>query len=106
MWAVNGQDLKMCEGDFGLILPVTISGATFSAQDEVKMTIKDGMNGETVIEKTFSNISQNTVNLEITEEETALLPVGAYVYSLDWYQDGAFMCNIIPCASLKVGDKA
>ena len=61
MWAVNGQDLKMCEGDFGLILPVTISGATFSAQDEVKMTIKDGMNGETVIEKTFGNITGNTV---------------------------------------------
>lgn len=106
MWAVNGQDLKMCEGDFGLILPVTISGATFSAQDEVKMTIKDGMNGEVVIEKTFGNITGNTVNLEITEAETELLPVGAYVYSLDWFQDGAFMCNIIPSAQFKVVEKA
>lgn len=106
MWAVNGQDLKMCEGDFGLILPITISGATFSAQDEVKLTIKDAPNGEAILEKTFSNITDNTVELEITEAETALLPVGSYVYLLDWYQDGAFMCNIIPYASLKVGDKA
>lgn len=105
MWAVNGQDLKMCEGDFGLILPITISGATFSTQDEVKLTIKTAKNGETILAKTFSGISDNTVNLEITEEETALLSVGSYVYAMDWYQDGAFMCNIIPCANLKVGDK-
>ena len=25
---------------------------------------------------------------------------------LDWYQSGSFMCNIIPCATLKVVDKA
>ena len=106
MWVVNGQDLKMTEGDFGLKLPVTISGATFSNNDEVKLIIKDEKNGNTVITKTFDNITENTVDLEITEAETARLTVGSFVYSLDWYQDGAFMCNIIPCAALKVVDKA
>lgn len=106
MWNVNGQDLKMTEGDFGLQLPVTISGTTFAAADEVKLTIKDSANGTTIIEKTFSNITDNTVELEFTEEESELLPVGGYVYVLDWYQDGAFMCNIIPSASFRVVDKA
>ena len=105
MWVVNGQDLKMTEGDFGLELPITISGATFANNDEVKLIIKDEKNGNTVITKTFADITDNTVNLEITEEETALLKVGSFVYSLDWYQDGAFMCNIIPCAFFKVVDK-
>lgn len=104
MWEVSGNTLTMCEGDWGVQLPVTISGVTFAANDSVRITIK---NGETVlIEKDYNNISENTVNLEFTEAESALLPVGKYSYSLDWYQDGAFMCNIIPNAILRVGDKA
>ena len=105
-WNVNGQNLSMAEGDYGLILPVTISGVTFSNNDEVKFIVKDGMNGEVILMKVFTNIVDNTFNLEITEADTALLPVGMYVYSLDWYQDGAFMCNIIPSAHIKVVDKA
>ena len=96
----------MTEGDFGVELPITISGATFSASDEIGLTIKTAANGTTIITKTFSDISQNTVVLELTEAESALLGVGSYVYSLDWYQDGAFLCNIVPCASFMVVDKA
>lgn len=106
MWKVTGQTLTMTEEDFGLALPVTISGATFAANDEVKFTLKTGVNGDIVLAKTFSNISENTISLEITGEDSVLLPVGTYVYSLDWYQDGAFMCNIVPSAQFKVVDKA
>ena len=106
MWAVNGNDLKMCEGDWGVELPITIGGPTFSANDELKLTVKEKVNGITVFTKTYSNITQNTIVLNITEAETALLKVGVYVYSLDWYQDGAFLCNIIPTALLKVVEKA
>lgn len=106
MWNVSGYNLTMAEGDWGLILPVTIEGTTFSAQDEVKLTFKDSVNGVTLFEKTFTDISDNTVNLELTEEESAALPVGSYVYRLDWYQNGAFMCNIIPVSALRVVDKA
>lgn len=108
MWVVNGQNLTMVEGDFGIQLPVTIDGTTFAANDEIKFTLKTAMNGETLVEKTFpyAEISENTVNLELTEIESATLPVGTYIYSLDWFQDGAFMCNIIPFATFKVVDKA
>ena len=104
MWAVSGNYLTMCEGDWGVQLPVTISGVTFSNNDAVKIVIKKG--DTVLITKDYDNISQNTVNLELTEAESALLPVGSYTYSLDWYQDGAFMCNIIPTAAFKVVDKA
>ena len=106
MWVVNGQDLKMCEGDWGVELPITITGATFAAADEVKLTIKTAVNGDVILTKTFTNISQNTVNLELTAAESALLSVGTFAYSLDWYQEGAFLCNIIPSAHLRVVDKA
>lgn len=104
MWEVYKTTLQMVEGDFGIKLPITITGATFGAYDSVRITIKNGET--TVIQKDFTNISSNTVDLEFTEAESSLLKVGSYLYSLDWYQDGAFMCNIIPSAALKVVDKA
>lgn len=106
MWVVNKQTLQMTEGDWGIELPISIDGVELTASDEVMVTIKTEKNGETVIIKNFANISENTINLSLTEEESALLGVGTYVYSLDWYQDGAFLCNIIPAASFKVVDKA
>jgi hypothetical protein len=42
----------------------------------------------------------------LTEEESALFRVGDYVYSIDWYQDGSFMGNLIKCAAFKVVEKA
>ena len=104
MWNVSGNSLSMAEGDWGVKLPVNVSGVTFSASDSIKIVIKNGET--TLVEKEYTNITQNTVNLELTEAESALLPVGNYVYRLDWYQDGAFMCNIIPISTFKVVDKA
>ena len=96
----------MCEGDWGIKLPITISGTTLTASDELKLVIKKAQNGDAVLTKVYTDISQNTVELEFTEAESALLPVGTYYYTLDWYQSGAFMCNIIACAILRVVDKA
>lgn len=104
MWNVNGITLNMTEGDWGVKLPVTVTGATFTANDSIRIKIQ--RDETTIIEKEYTNITQNTFDLEFTEAESALLPVGSYLYSLDWYQDGAFMCNIIPSGMFLVGDKA
>lgn len=104
MWNVNGITLNMTEGDWGVKLPVTVTGVTFTANDSVRIKIQ--RYETTIIEKEYTNITQNTFDLEFTEAESALLPVGSYLYSLDWYQDGAFMCNIIPSGIFLVGDKA
>ena len=104
MWNVKGITLNMTEGDWGVKLPVTVTGVTFAANDSVRIKIQ--RDETTIIEKEYTNITQNTFDLEFTEAESALLPVGSYLYSLDWYQDGAFMCNIIPSGMFLVGDKA
>lgn len=105
-WNVTGQNLSMAEGDYGIALPVEISGVTLGAEDSIKLTFKTAVNGDDIFSKEFDGITDNTVSLELTAEETALLPVGAYVYRLDWFQSGNFMCNIIPAANLRVVDKA
>lgn len=106
MWNVNGNTITMVEGDYGIKLPITISGATLASGDSVKLTIKRNQNGAAVLEKDYGTFAQNAFNFELTAQESALLKVGSYVYSLDWYQDGNFLCNIIPTALFRVVDKA
>lgn len=104
MWACYGTTLAMTEGDFGVELPVIITGPTFTASDELRIKIV-GTDGTTIIEKTYDNITNNRFSLEFTASESALLPIGKYNYSLDWYQNSVFMCNIIPSGKLEVSDK-
>lgn len=104
-WIVNGTDLRISEQDFGIALPVTVNGTTLGASDSLRFTFKDAVNGETILTKEYTP-TQNTVRLELTEAESDLFAPGAYVYSLDWYQSGSFMCNIVEVGSFLVGDKA
>ena len=106
MWYTAGTNLQMAEEDYGLKLPVTIEGTTLGENDSLRITIKKRVDGNVILVKDFSDIVENTVELEFTEEESALFSVGSYVYSLDWYQDGNFMCNIIPVGQFKVVNKA
>lgn len=106
MWAVSGINLQMAEGDYGISLPITVHGTELGGNDSLRVTIKTRKNGETILEKNYSDIEDNTVELELTQTESAKLPVGVYVYSLDWYQNGIFMCNIVLCSLFKVVDKA
>ena len=106
MWAVTGNDLTMCEGDYGVALPITVNGTTLTAADEIRITIKRVRNAEPILTKTYGNIENNTVNLVLSEAESELFPVGVYIYAFDWFQNGVFMCNIIPYATFKVVDKA
>ena len=106
MWNVKDKNISMVEGDYGIKLPFTVSGANLAAGDAIKLTFKKSQNGETVLEKNYDTITQNTFDLEFTEAESALFEVGSYVYAIDWYQDGNFLCNIVPLATFKVVDKA
>lgn len=106
MWNVNDTNLQMTEGDYGIELPVTINGTTLASTDSLKFTFKTAVNGEVVLEKDYTNIVDNTADLELTEAESALFTAGVYVYTLDWYQNGSFMCNIISGSTFKVVDKA
>lgn len=104
MWIANGNELTMAEGDYGIKLPIKITGMTFGSSDVIAVIFKKAANGQDILTKVFTNIQQSTINLEFTEQETALFPVGKYVYRIDAYQNGNYLNNIIPSASLKVVD--
>ena len=105
-WATNDATLRfeMTEGDFGVELPLTFEDITFSANDLLNFVIVG--NGVEIISKVYENIQHNSINLVITESETALLPVGCYAYRLDWYQNNAFMYNLTPNGIFVVSKKA
>ena len=98
MWNVNGRNISMAEGDYGRALPIRCRGTDLTAADKIKFTFKRSMNGTTILD--------NLITLTFTEAESALFPFGQYVYSVDWYRNGSFMCNLIPVSLFKVVDKA
>jgi hypothetical protein len=104
MWKVNGPDLQMADGDYGLTLPITISGAELTSADSIRITIRRTPDGVALIDRDLTP-TDNTVNFTLSEEESARFAPGKYVYSLDWYRNGSMMCNIIPIGNFKVVDK-
>ena len=105
MWKVSGTQMRMSEGDYGITLPVVVSGITLGAGDTLRYTFKNAVNQDVILVKDFDNITGNTVDFVLTAAESALFKPGAYVYSLDWYQDGAFLCNLVEVGKFHVGDK-
>lgn len=92
MWNACGNDIQMTAGDYGITLPITITGVSLTSADEIRLAIKS--RSATVLEKVMTP-EDNTVELLLTAEESETLTPGAYTYNLDWYQDGVFMCNIV-----------
>ncbi len=106
MWYADGTTVSMAEGDFGIKLSFTISGISFEQGDSILFTFKNNPNGQTILTKEYTELTENSAELEFTAAESELFTVGTYIYAMDWYKDGVFMCNIIPQAVFKVVDKA
>lgn len=109
MWSGTALHLEMTEGDYGITLPLTVSGITMNPSDYLSLAVKTVKNGDALIEQTMS-VSEKTddpvFGLVFSEEQSELLTPGRYYFTLDWYRNGEFYCNIIPDGILKVVDKA
>jgi len=103
------KTLEMIEGDYGLALPfelTTDDAEIISDQDNFSVKIFKEINGQPLIEKTYSNIQNQTIEFVLTKEESNLLPVGSYYYDLDWYQGQYFLGNLVAKAVFLVKEKA
>ena len=98
--------IGMIEDDFGIVLPIEIEGIEITTEDQFSIKIFKNINEEPIITKTYSNIFDNTINFELTKEESQLLKKGSYYYDLDWYQENKFLGNLIAKARFKVLEKA
>lgn len=102
----NSTDLVMDEGDFGVEIDIGIYGVSISPSDTIRITVCKEKNGDIVVQKEYTDIpDDDTISLAWTEEETALLTPGTYVYVLDWYRNGVFMYCIVNNSKLQVRDK-
>lgn len=109
-------NIAMAEGDYGVYLPIEFifdddDTETIASTDTFIITIaKVVRNGvleakEELLSKSFSGVTDNVLRIFFTEDESKLLPIGQYVYSLDWYREGAFMNNLIERQVFSVRDK-
>lgn len=106
MWEAEKTTIRMSEGDYGVALPFSVKGVTLTASDCIKFVFKDAPNGETILTKDYTNLTNNTANLMLTETESALFEPGVYTYTMEWYQNDNFQCNLIENGVFKVGDVA
>jgi len=100
----NSTDLIMTEGDFGVEIDLNFNAITISALDTVRVEVRTEKNGDPILTKEYTGVT-SVLPLSWTEEETALLTPGNYLYNLDWYSNGVFMCNLINNSKLQVKDK-
>ena len=105
MWKSNGMTIQMTVGDYGVALPITIDDVEFAAGDELLLAVKVKSGGAAVIERTFTDITGNAVDLVLTAAEAAALNVGAYIWTLDWFRDGVLQYNIVRYGCFKVVGK-
>lgn len=106
MWEAQKTTIRMSEGDYGVALPFSVKGVTLTASDCIKFVFKDKPEGETLLTKEYTNIQNNVGNLMFTAAESALFEPGIYTYTMAWYQNGNFQCNVIENGVFKVGDVA
>ena len=97
--------IVMTEGDYGLNLPITIKGGEMYKTDKVTFIIKENSNENVIFTKNFTDIENNTFNFVLSKEDSNKLPVGVYVYSLDWTRGEDFLCNLIEKGLFVVEDK-
>ena len=108
MFTEKDGAINMTEKDFGIILPIEIEieGTNFSEHDKFSVKIFKKINDTPIISQEYENISDNTINFMLTKEESAKLEIGNYFLDIDWYQEGAFLGNIIKKQKFRVDEKA
>lgn len=84
MLEARGNRLFMNEGDYGVILPVQLSGGELETGDVIRFSV------DTVLYKDFpvEEMADRAFLLCLTEEESALLPAGSYLWKLTLLRDG------------------
>ena len=102
MWAANGDKISMVEGEYGISLPLTITGITIASGDTITFTVRKARDTEVLLEKPFTNVQSGTISLVLTETESENLPVGKYQYVIDWWQEASFEANLVHKGSFEV----
>ena len=86
----NTLEIAMDKADFGVIL-----GINFSDVNGTDIKFKIYNEKETLVEKTFENITNNRIELKLTQEESAKLEEGTYNYDIYQYKEGVLKNTLL-----------
>ncbi len=95
-------NIEMHKGDFGVILTINFDDV---ADTNIKFIISD-LRKNVLIEKMFKNITDNKIDIELTEEETSKLDVASYNWSLYQYIDKELKNTLVVNKIFKVEEGA
>ena len=104
MIETQNQSISMVEGEFGEALEINFTDMSFSSRDTLALRIFK-TKGTTIIEKTYSDVSNNQIILRLTQQESNKLSPGEYRYEIDWYQDGFFQITLLRNKLFRVLEK-
>lgn len=102
MWNANGNSITMTQNDFGVGLPLSFPETEINEEDTLAFIIKKSSGGQVIINKTFTNISNSSIEIALTKEESAKLLTGSYVWKVNWYRGQQFLMCLIGPAPFKV----
>lgn len=83
MFKIQGKDIQMNQGDFGIELPMTISNVL--SGDKIEFEIYES-NKNNIIKKTLTYRNERFIFV-LTEEETEKLREKVYLYRVIQYRD-------------------
>ena len=104
MWNKENNKISMTKGDYGIALPITITGIEIESGEQIIFYLKK-TNNEEVLKKIFENLKDNTFDLEFTKEESERLEIGTYLYNIDWYKENVFLGNIVKNEIFEVSER-
>ncbi len=102
MWQASGNCIRMTRNDFGVGLPLSFPETEISEEDTLVFTIKKDAGGPILVSKPFTGIKTRSIEITLTKEETAKLPVGSYVWKVDWFRGQEFLCCLAQPSPFKV----
>lgn len=88
MLKVNGKQLIMNAGDYGETVEFKLINGTILENDDITLIIENKRTFNNIIEKKLDITGVNEFEFTLTEEETALLDVGTYLWGILWERNG------------------
>ena len=86
------KNITINEGDFGVILPITVTGLK-DGENIMFIIKKCDENESEVLRKDFP-IESGKINFVLSEEDTKKLPQGKYIYDALQYKEGVLKNTI------------
>lgn len=101
---VSGTDLSMVRGD-SEILNIMCSEAPFEEGDSIKLTVRQSVDSDIVIQKTVTDFDDGMAVIEFDPGDTSGLDFGDYVYDIQLTRADGKVTTIIKVSQFRIEEE-